>query len=249
MSIFTPSVSGGGFDWGGFANAASGLAMNIMSQKQQNKMLKRLTKLGGAGMGSALSFAGNPAALGFAGVPAAAGAASTGLGSVLQSILGGAAAGTAVGGLGGLGFNLPGGLEEVGSGTGVFGLDMFEPGRSSQRARRLLMANNPTTGNPTFWRHVGSPVLFSGDLALNKRIQKIAPAGGAGAARPFGSGGGKRCRTRTRKSSASAVGARAALTRSTRSKTRTKRASSKGAGAKVSFRTKSGKLVSFRARS
>jgi len=38
---------------------------------------------------------------------------------------------------------------------------------------RLIMQTTPA-GNPTWYRHVGQPVLFSGDLATCKRVRKIA---------------------------------------------------------------------------
>ncbi len=51
---------------------------------------------------------------------------------------------------------------------------LFGQARQTARARQLVMAMNPVTGNPTFFRHVGRPILFSGDLATCRRVNKVA---------------------------------------------------------------------------
>ena len=38
----------------------------------------------------------------------------------------------------------------------------------------LIMQMNPVSGQPTFWRHVGRPLLFSGDLRIAKTVDKVA---------------------------------------------------------------------------
>lgn len=48
---------------------------------------------------------------------------------------------------------------------------------------RLLSAVNPATGTRTYWRHVGQPVLFSGDLGHCRRIAKVVSKAGRGIAR------------------------------------------------------------------
>jgi len=55
-------------------------------------------------------------------------------------------------------------------------------GAVRQRPRSLIMQMNPSTGTPTFFRHAGRPIMFSGDRALCKSIDKIARR--AGRSRP-----------------------------------------------------------------
>lgn len=55
-------------------------------------------------------------------------------------------------------------------------------GQVGQRPRSLIMQLNPSTGTPTFFRHAGRPIMFSGDRTLCKRIDKIARR--AGRSRP-----------------------------------------------------------------
>jgi hypothetical protein len=38
----------------------------------------------------------------------------------------------------------------------------------------LVMLPNPVTGKPTFFKHAGRPILFSGDLTAAKRVNKLA---------------------------------------------------------------------------
>jgi len=35
------------------------------------------------------------------------------------------------------------------------------------------MQLNPSTGTPTFFRHAGSPIMFTGDRAICKGVDKI----------------------------------------------------------------------------
>jgi len=46
-------------------------------------------------------------------------------------------------------------------------------GAVSQRPRKLIMQTNPSTGTPTFFRHAGRPIMFSGDKALCKQMEKL----------------------------------------------------------------------------
>lgn len=63
------------------------------------------------------------------------------------------------------------------------GTPFFNPvGARAQSPRSLIMQLNPSTGKPTFFRHAGRPIMFSGDRALCKRIDKIARK--AGRSRP-----------------------------------------------------------------
>jgi hypothetical protein len=156
----------GGTDWGGLISQIGNATFGYLGAKQQNKQLNKLLRLTGGG-GLANSFVGP--------------AAGMGAGSILGSggsILAGAGAGLA--GLLGLGPDmLPGGLEE--GGTGMFGPDLFAPTAASSR-QRMIHAEHPTSGEMVYWRPVGRPVLFSGDLQLLKRTRKTigrycAPAG------------------------------------------------------------------------
>ena len=42
------------------------------------------------------------------------------------------------------------------------------------RPNPLVMVRNPTTGTVHFWKLAGRPILFSGDLAVAKRVDKLA---------------------------------------------------------------------------
>jgi len=178
VSIFSGGTTGGTFGGGDWASAITGLGngvLNLLAQKQQVKALKKMQRIqmrgaitgpgGATGMNLISAFAPS-------GVPATTG----GLGAAGGGAL--AAAIASMFGLpGGVGDILPGGLEE--SGTGLFGLDLFRPTAAGQR-QRMLDATNPATGERQYWRPVGKPVLFAGDVALNRRIQKIARKVGGG---------------------------------------------------------------------
>jgi hypothetical protein len=47
-------------------------------------------------------------------------------------------------------------------------------GGVSVRARQTLLFLNPMTGNPVWYRNMGRPVLWTGDLAASKRVRKAA---------------------------------------------------------------------------
>jgi hypothetical protein len=55
-----------------------------------------------------------------------------------------------------------------------FGGRVFRQTPSGIRARSLVEVMNPLTGRKTWYRNVGRPILFSGDLRSCKRVQKIA---------------------------------------------------------------------------
>ena len=42
------------------------------------------------------------------------------------------------------------------------------------RPRSLIIVPNPTTGAPTFFKHAGRPILFSGDFRAAKLVHKLA---------------------------------------------------------------------------
>lgn len=178
------TMGGGGFDWGGFATQAANIIGGIYSTKAQTKLLRQMNRMGSrqflAAATGRLPVGPLNYAMPFSGVPAASGSAGGGqLGSVLATL--------GLGGLlpspGGIADVLPGGLEEIGAGTGLFGLDMFEPTKSGQRARPLLMANNPSSGRVNFWRSVGAPMLFRGDLRVAKLVNKVAQRASRGRTR------------------------------------------------------------------
>ncbi len=50
----------------------------------------------------------------------------------------------------------------------------FAPGGMTARPVSLIMVPNPATGKPTFYRHAGRPILFSGDLQVAKRVDRLA---------------------------------------------------------------------------
>jgi len=55
------------------------------------------------------------------------------------------------------------------------GTPFFLPSRTvGNRPRSLIMVPNPSTGAPTFFKHAGRPILFSGDLRAAKLVNKIA---------------------------------------------------------------------------
>ncbi len=41
------------------------------------------------------------------------------------------------------------------------------------RPQQLVMQPNPATGRMHFWRHVGSPILYSGDVSHCKTVERI----------------------------------------------------------------------------
>ncbi len=170
---FADLTSGGGA-LGGLAGALGGIASvlpSVLAQREQTKQLKALAKLvGGRTLGAGSAFvapSANPAVV------------SQGFGP-LAGILAGAAAGGLGSVLAGLGPDLlPGGLEE--SGTGFFGPDLFAPTAASAR-QRMIDAPHPTSGERVYWRPVGRPILFAGDLSLlrmtRKKLRRFAgPAG------------------------------------------------------------------------
>lgn len=51
---------------------------------------------------------------------------------------------------------------------------MFVPTQARIRPASLVMVPNPMTGAPTFFKHAGKPLLFSGDLRAAKMVHKLA---------------------------------------------------------------------------
>lgn len=55
------------------------------------------------------------------------------------------------------------------------GTPFFLPARAvGNRPRSLIMVPNPSTGAPTFFKHAGRPILFSGDFRAAKLVNRIA---------------------------------------------------------------------------
>lgn len=65
--------------------------------------------------------------------------------------------------------------------TGAQGCSLYHRpmGPSSMRARpqSLVMQMNPDTGRMGFWRYVGQPILYSGDVSHCRRVAKILGRG------------------------------------------------------------------------
>ena len=67
--------------------------------------------------------------------------------------------------------------------TNPFGIDpscpsFFRTGGVTARPTRFITATNPATGALTFWEHAGAPILFTRDLAVVKRVRRIASKAG-----------------------------------------------------------------------
>jgi hypothetical protein len=77
-----------------------------------------------------------------------------------------------------LGFDIPGfdvRSPFVAQGQGSAQLTQhFRSPTMSARPIPLVMVANPITGAPTFYKHAGRPILFSGDMATCKRVDKLA---------------------------------------------------------------------------
>lgn len=50
----------------------------------------------------------------------------------------------------------------------------FAPGAMTSRPVSEISVMNPATGRTHVWKHMGRPILFSGDVATCKRVGKIA---------------------------------------------------------------------------
>lgn len=67
----------------------------------------------------------------------------------------------------------PAGLPMAGAG-GLSPAGMFTSGYTSARPIREIQQVNPVTGKIHVWRHMGNPVLYSGDLATCRRVDRVA---------------------------------------------------------------------------
>lgn len=59
-------------------------------------------------------------------------------------------------------------------GSDAMASPFFRPGMTGARPRSLIIQQNPFTGKPTFFKHAGTPILFSGDLSAARRVQRVA---------------------------------------------------------------------------
>ncbi len=51
----------------------------------------------------------------------------------------------------------------------------FVPSRmAGARPRSTVMLPNPVTGKPTWFKHAGRPILWTGDLAATRRVARVA---------------------------------------------------------------------------
>lgn len=102
-----------------------------------------------------------------AGIQAAALPGGALIAPLLRGIGGAALGGAAVGGA----------ISAFGGGGGVdlpFGGALFRVTPFGVRARSLVRVENPFTGNDVYFRNVGRPILFAGDFATCRRVQKVA---------------------------------------------------------------------------
>lgn len=58
------------------------------------------------------------------------------------------------------------------------------PSGCPPRARSMLHAINPATGKLTTWKNMGRPILYSGDMAAKKRVDRVARQAARGRRRP-----------------------------------------------------------------
>lgn len=148
----------------------------------------RVALLPGAGISAPASpgIAGPPLDIGipfskeeFVGIPQALpGGAQTraavglgGIGSALGRLLPGVAGGIAATGL----FDIfGGGGDDLPDLPGVPPGGIFRVVGPTIRARHLVRVTNPMTGRDVWYRNVGRPILFAGDLRTCKRVEKVA---------------------------------------------------------------------------
>lgn len=61
-----------------------------------------------------------------------------------------------------------------GPGVLPYGGRLFKQTYSGIRANTVVMVRHPVTTEPVFFRHVGKPILFSGDFATARRVDRVA---------------------------------------------------------------------------
>jgi len=70
--------------------------------------------------------------------------------------------------------NLPFDLPPLGQGIGIGCPELFQEGGQAARPKRLFMVPNPTSGTPTFFGHLGRPLLFTRDVQGARKVRKLA---------------------------------------------------------------------------
>lgn len=65
----------------------------------------------------------------------------------------------------------------TGPSTGMPG-GLFQQGMPRARPLRRIIQQNPVTGQLAVWEYAGTPILFSRDLAVARRVAKIMGRGG-----------------------------------------------------------------------
>lgn len=68
---------------------------------------------------------------------------------------------------------LPGGAPVGGMSLARGGDALFQVSAAGRATPRKLVMSLTPAGNPTYWRHVGKPIAFSGDRGLCKRMKKV----------------------------------------------------------------------------
>lgn len=177
----TQGQSGG---WGDVLNAGVNLLggylggkLQLKAQKQQQRLLLRAYGAGGAGMvptqlnmnpatlAGGLNFGGGPIVSGL--LPDVAGTAG---GAIGGAVTGGEIAGPVGAAVGGV----------LGAGAGY----LASSPSSRARVPRLVGSVNNQTGRAVFYRYVGAPILFRGDLQTLKTVRKaVSKFGGVAGVR------------------------------------------------------------------
>lgn len=144
-------IGGGMGDWLG--DAVGGLARAVGDYAIQKKSARsmRRSDTGGGGYRPMMSYAPG-AAVGIAGT---------------------------IGGL--LGYTPDGGQSLLGQGidylqgqsSGACQKFVSSPATTKSRPLSLISDVNPSTGRMHWWRHVGQPILFSGDVSHCRRVNKL----------------------------------------------------------------------------
>ena len=65
-------------------------------------------------------------------------------------------------------------LDPLGPGVGIGCPEVFAKAPAGARAKRLFMVPHPTTGTPTFFGHLGRPLLFTRDVQGARKVRKLA---------------------------------------------------------------------------
>lgn len=152
------ATSESGDFWGALGNIAGNLGSYFIQQQQTKQQIKMAKAM--AGMGSGLPALGmgysagqlQPYGSGLLGIPAGYASGAMTLPAQPSSPLGDL-----------------GSMLGLSSAAGASCSLFKAPSTGNVRAQSLVMQVNPINGRLHFWRHVGSPVEFSGDRGIVKR--------------------------------------------------------------------------------